>query len=270
MHAPVTISTFYSFVDLKDPASLRAPIRERMESLGIRGTITLAREGINATISGAGEAIDALMAFLATQFPFTTPTRRESHFGAQPFKRTKVKVKRELISIGVPTFPAQCVGQYVQPKDWNELISAPDVITIDTRNAYEFELGHFEGAVNPATRNFKQMVKWTEKNLLAEREHSGHPCASSHGVLVALLRYQHNCMRNHSRHHARKSMDVLNGYATNPNAASITGRYPAEKVPASAIAFTVSRVAQRTASASAGTVSVSTAASAASNITTNQ
>lgn len=165
MNSPITISTFYSFVSLDDPASLRAPILGRMRDLNIRGTITLAREGINATISGAAESIDQLMAFLATKISFTTPTFRESHFTQQPFKRTKVKVKRELIALGVPTFPAQCVGQYVQPKDWNQLITAPDVITIDTRNDYEFDLGHFEGAVNPATRNFKQMVKWTEQNL---------------------------------------------------------------------------------------------------------
>lgn len=165
MSAPVTITTFYSFVTLSEPAKLRAPVLERMKALNIRGTITLAGEGINATISGDAAALDALMVFLNEQFHFTTPTFRESHFGAQPFKRTKVKVKRELISLGVPTFPAQCVGQYVYPKDWNALITAPDVITIDTRNDYEFELGHFEGAVNPATRNFKQMVAWTQANL---------------------------------------------------------------------------------------------------------
>ena len=91
--------------------------------------------------------------------------QRESHFTAQPFQRTKVKVKPELISLGVPTFPAQCVGRYVAPAEWNKLITAADVITIDTRNAYEYELGHFEGAVNPGTRNFKQMVAFTEKNL---------------------------------------------------------------------------------------------------------
>lgn len=165
MSAPITVSTFYSFVTLDDPARLRAPILERMKALDVRGTITLAGEGINATISGAASALEALMQFLATQISFTTPTFRESYFAAQPFKRSKVKVKRELISLGVPTFPAQCVGQYVQPKDWNALISQPDVITIDTRNDYEFELGHFEGAVNPATRDFKQMVAWTEANL---------------------------------------------------------------------------------------------------------
>jgi UPF0176 protein len=166
MSTPITITTFYSFVALSDPASLRAPILDRMRALDIRGTITLAKEGINATISGAATAIDALIDFLGTQFLFTTPTRRESHFSAQPFKRTKVKVKRELISLGVPTFPAQCVGQYVQPRDWNALIIAPDVITIDTRNDYEFEMGHFEGALNPGTRNFKQMVRFTEKELM--------------------------------------------------------------------------------------------------------
>jgi UPF0176 protein len=165
MSQPITVSTFYSFVTLTDAPSLRAPILERMRALGIRGTITLASEGINATISGAAEKLDSFMAFLTTLISFTTPTLRESHFAAQPFQRTKVKVKRELISLGVPTYPAQCVGQYVPPKDWNALITAPDVITIDTRNAYEFEMGHFEGAINPATRNFKQMVAWTANTL---------------------------------------------------------------------------------------------------------
>ena len=166
MNQPITVSTFYSFVPLTDAQSLRSPILERMHELDIRGTITLASEGINATISGAAEAIEALMDFLLSKITFTTPTRRESYIGAQPFKRTKVKVKRELISIGVPTFPAQCVGTYVQPKDWNALITAPDIIVIDTRNDYEFDLGHFEGAVNPATRDFKQMVAFTQTHLM--------------------------------------------------------------------------------------------------------
>lgn len=165
MNSPVTVSTFYSFVPLEAPGALRAPLLARMRELEVRGTITLAPEGINATISGEAAAIDRLMAFLAAHITFTTPTFRESHVAAQPFKRSKVKVKRELISLGVPTFPAQCAGQYVKPKDWNALITAPDVITIDTRNDYEFALGHFAGAINPATRNFKQMVAWTEIHL---------------------------------------------------------------------------------------------------------
>ncbi|MFZ4540885.1 MAG: rhodanese-related sulfurtransferase [Rickettsiales bacterium] len=193
MSAPLTISTFYSFVGLADPKALRAPILERMQALGIRGTITLASEGINATISGATDAIESLMAFLQSRIAFTTPTFRESYFGAQPFKRSKVKVKRELISMGVPTFPAQCVGSYVAPKDWNALITRADVITIDTRNDYEYVMGHFEGAVNPATRNFKQMVAWTAQNLSVSANTSvamyctgGIRCEKYSSYLVAL------------------------------------------------------------------------------------
>lgn len=161
----VTITTFYSFTQLAEPAAARMPVLERMRALGIRGTITLAQEGVNATVSGDAAAIDALMAYLIETLHINPEIQRESHFDAQPFQRTKVKVKRELISLGVPTFPAQCVGNYVAPQDWNALISAPDVITIDTRNDYEFDLGHFKGAVNPGTRNFKEMVAFTQENL---------------------------------------------------------------------------------------------------------
>ena len=171
----VTITTFYSFVPLAEPAALKAPILARMQALGIKGTITLASEGVNATISGAEAAIAALIADLRDWLGMVTPTLRSSYFSTQPFQRTKVKVKRELISLGVPSQPSVCVGEYVMPKDWNALITAPNVITIDTRNAYEFELGHFEGAVNPATRNFKQMVKFTEEyfNNLAPSKQEG-------------------------------------------------------------------------------------------------
>ncbi len=165
----VTITTFYSFVPLAEPAALKAPILARMQALGIKGTITLASEGVNATISGAEAAIAALIADLRDWLGMVTPTLRSSYFSTQPFKRTKVKVKRELISLGVPSQPSVCVGEYVMPKDWNALITAPNVITIDTRNAYEFELGHFEGAVNPATRNFKQMVKFTANHLVPQQ-----------------------------------------------------------------------------------------------------
>lgn len=165
METPVRISTFYCFTTLADPAALKQPILARMKELEVRGTITLAAEGINATISGSEAALTTLMAFLHEHITFETPTFRDSRFAQQPFQRSKVKVKRELISLGVPSHPAQCVGQYVQPKDWNALITAPDVITIDTRNDYEYELGQFEGAVNPGTRNFKDMVAWTQANL---------------------------------------------------------------------------------------------------------
>lgn len=165
MSAPIHIHTFYCFTTLADPAALKAPMLAQMKALDVRGTITLAGEGINATISGTQAALDAMMGYLHATLDFTTPTQRSSAFASQPFKRSKVKVKRELISLGAPAHPAQCVGRYVMPKDWNALISASDVITIDTRNDYEYELGYFEGAVNPGTRNFKEMVGWTETNL---------------------------------------------------------------------------------------------------------
>jgi UPF0176 protein len=161
----ITVSTFYSFSPLPDPEALRAPILAFMQARDIRGTITLAKEGINATVSGDAPALDALMAFLNQNINFTTPTYRESRFSDQVFKRTKVKVKRELISLGVPTFPAQCVGNYVMPADWNALITKPGVIIIDTRNDYEFALGSFAGAINPGTTNFKQMVDFTNAHL---------------------------------------------------------------------------------------------------------
>jgi UPF0176 protein len=165
MHAPVTITTFYCFTPIAQPQQLRPLILAAMKALCIRGTITLAAEGINATISGEAAALDALMGELNTHIHFSTPTFRESYFGAQPFQRSKVKVKRELISLGVPAHPAQCVGQYVRPTEWNALITSPDVITIDTRNDYEFALGHFAGAINPGTRHFKDMVRFTHAHL---------------------------------------------------------------------------------------------------------
>ena len=165
MDTRITITTFYSFTPLPDPAAQRQPILERMKALGVKGTITLAHEGINATVSGAAEAIAALMEFLSSRIGLSTQMQRESYFGAQPFQRSKVKVKPELISLGAEANPAQCVGEYIAPAAWNALVTAPDVITIDTRNAYEYALGHFRGALNPGTRNFKHMVAFTQNAL---------------------------------------------------------------------------------------------------------
>jgi UPF0176 protein len=165
MSTDVTVTTFYRFGAIADPLALRAPLLEQMRALQIRGTITLAQEGINATISGAAAAIENLITYLGACVGLAGSIQRESYVAAQPFRRSKVKVKRELISLGVPAHPAQCVGEYVAPAHWNALIAAPDVILIDTRNAYEYDLGHFDGALNPGTRHFKQMVQWTKTHL---------------------------------------------------------------------------------------------------------
>lgn len=170
MSTPITIRTFYSFTRIEQPGFLSAPLKARMESLGIRGTVTLAQEGINATISGVQENIAAFMAMLGELLPHARFMMRDSLFGAQPFQRSKVKVKPELIGLGAVSDPTQCVGDYIDPSDWNALITTPGVIMIDTRNAYEFELGHFAGAINPGTRNFRQMAAFTQMHLDPKRD----------------------------------------------------------------------------------------------------
>ncbi|MFM9889508.1 MAG: rhodanese-related sulfurtransferase [Rickettsiales bacterium] len=164
----ITVQSFYSFTAIAEPRALRATLLARMQTLGVRGTITLAGEGVNATISGAADAVEALLATLRAAVPGFAAELRTSHTEAQPFQRSKVKVKPELISLGVAAHPAQCVGRYVSPADWNALITCPDVMIIDTRNDFESQLGHFQGALNPGTRSFKQMVAFTETTLLPD------------------------------------------------------------------------------------------------------
>lgn len=162
----ITVTTFYHFSPLRDPASHKPGLLARMLALGIKGTVTLAHEGVNATVSGKDAALNRFMHELQDALHITLPSTRESYTRAQPFKRTKVKVKRELISLGEEANPSVCVGEYVMPADWNALITREDVVTVDTRNDYEFALGHFAGAVNPGTKNFKQMVRFTQEKLL--------------------------------------------------------------------------------------------------------
>ncbi|MBN8542837.1 MAG: rhodanese-related sulfurtransferase [Alphaproteobacteria bacterium] len=161
----IAVSTFYHFAPLSEPNALRTPLLARMKELGIKGTITIAPEGINATISGAKEAVEGMVEHLRAMPQFKTLNHRISYFTNPPFGRSKVKVKRELISLGAEANPSVCVGKYIAPKDWNAIITAPDVVTIDTRNDYEFDIGHFKGAINPATKNFKEMVKFTKEHL---------------------------------------------------------------------------------------------------------
>lgn len=161
----ITVSTFYQFTPIAEPATHKAALLARMQALGIKGTVTLAHEGVNATVSGEAEALVQFVEDLKAELGTALAMSRESYTGEQPFKRSKVKVKRELISLGAEANPAVCVGQYVDPNEWNALITQPGVVTVDTRNDYEYDLGHFHGAVNPATGNFKQMVRFTQDVL---------------------------------------------------------------------------------------------------------
>jgi UPF0176 protein len=157
----ITVSSFYHFTPLAHPAAHKPALLARMQELGVRGTVTLASEGVNATVSGVEISLVEFIGFLQTQLGIALPMKRISHASAQPFQRSKVKVKPELISLGEIAEPSVCVGQYVRPSEWNALIQSADVITIDVRNDYEFQLGHFAGAINPGTRHFKQMVAFT-------------------------------------------------------------------------------------------------------------
>lgn len=169
MQNNVTVSTFYHFAPLNGLPELKNILLTCMKESGIKGTITLAPEGVNATIAGSKQAVSHLLGMIRNIKGFEGVQDRISYYITEPFKRSKVKIKRELISIGAPAHPSVCVGIHVPPNEWNALISRDDVITIDTRNDYEYAIGHFKGAINPATRNFKEMVAFTELELDPEK-----------------------------------------------------------------------------------------------------
>lgn len=157
----VTIAALYHFAALADPAALRAPLQDFCQQRGLRGTILLAHEGINGTIAGSAEGIAALLAHLRAMPPFAGLVAKFSHAPAMPFLRMKVRLKAEIVTMGVPDLDvAGMVGDYVRPEDWNALIARDDVILIDTRNDYEVGIGSFTGAINPGTESFRDFPAW--------------------------------------------------------------------------------------------------------------
>ena len=160
------VCALYKFVALEDYKAIRQPLLEAMESNGIKGTLLLASEGINGTVSGTQEGIDALLAWLNSDDRFNPISFKLSYHDNQPFYRTKVKLKKEIVTMGVEGIdPRKTVGTYVKPKGWNALISDPDVLLIDTRNDYEIEIGTFEHAVNPNTKTFREFPEYVKNNL---------------------------------------------------------------------------------------------------------
>ncbi|OQX35741.1 MAG: hypothetical protein B0D91_10290 [Oceanospirillales bacterium LUC14_002_19_P2] len=162
----VVVAALYHFVSLPDYKALREPLLSCLLDNGVRGSLLLAEEGINGTVAGSRAGVDALKAWLAADGRFTDLTYKESLSDDNPFYRTRVKLKREIVTMGVPgVSPVKAVGQYVEPEDWNALISDPDVLLVDTRNDYEIEVGTFKGAINPETDNFRQFPNWVDKQL---------------------------------------------------------------------------------------------------------
>jgi len=160
------ICALYKFVTLEDYQSLQAPLLEVMEANQIGGTLLLAHEGINGTVAATRENMDALFAWFKNDPRLADIDYKESFEDSQPFSRTKVKLKKEIVTMGVEGIdPRQSVGTYVKPTEWNALISDPDVLVIDTRNDYEIEIGTFERAVNPHTDSFREFPDYVEQQL---------------------------------------------------------------------------------------------------------
>jgi len=160
----------YKFVALPNYGSIRHPLLKVMTDNNVYGTLLLASEGINGTISSTREGIDAVLSWLDQQPGLDNIDTKESWDTQIPFYRTKVKLKKEIVTMGVEGIdPKQVVGTYVKPEDWNDLISDPDVVLVDTRNDYEVEIGTFKGAINPQTTSFREFPQWAKDNLGASK-----------------------------------------------------------------------------------------------------
>ena len=160
-----TIAALYHFARFDDPAALRGPLLELCRKHGVSGTILLAPEGVNGTIAGTEAAIAQVLAHLRGLPGCAGLVWKQSHASDQPFNRMKVRLKREIVTMGQPDVdPLAAVGHYVTPADWNALITAPDVAVIDTRNDYEVQIGTFAGAVDPQTQSFGEFPGWWQAN----------------------------------------------------------------------------------------------------------
>ncbi len=162
----VVVVALYKFVALPDFAALRAPLLDYCLQTGIKGTVLLAAEGINGTVAGSREAIDGLLAYLKMDHRLQDLNHKESFDETLPFYRMKVKLKKEIVTMGVEGIdPRQVVGTYVKPKEWNQLIADPEVLVVDTRNDYEVELGTFKRAVNPKTESFRGFPEYVASQM---------------------------------------------------------------------------------------------------------
>ncbi|SLN33165.1 oxygen-dependent tRNA uridine(34) hydroxylase TrhO [Roseisalinus antarcticus] len=159
------VAALYRFTRFADPEALQEPLAEAGRAAGVKGTLLLAPEGINGTIAGTRGGIDMMLAHLRRLPGCADLAWKESPARDMPFGRFKVRLKREIVTMGQPDVdPTAAVGRYVDPADWNALISAPDVAVIDTRNAYEVAIGTFSGAVNPGTEAFGGFPGWWQAN----------------------------------------------------------------------------------------------------------
>jgi UPF0176 protein len=160
---PYLTAALYQFVDLPDYVEWQLPLKAFCDQRNVKGSLLLAREGINGTIAGPKDGVLAVLAFLRADPRLSNLPHKESWTDKLPFSRMKVKLKKEIVTLRVPGLdPNKTVGQYVKPSDWNALLADPDVLVIDTRNDYEVAIGTFKGAVNPNIKNFVHLPAWLD------------------------------------------------------------------------------------------------------------
>lgn len=159
------VAALYQFTLFDDPNALRAQVEDVAREAGVRGTLLFAREGLNGTIAGTRAGIDRVLAEVQSLPGCESLEWKESTATEEPFNRLRVRLKKEIVTMGQPDVdPTASVGTYVDPQDWNDVISDPDTVVIDTRNDYEVAIGTFEGAIDPETKSFGEFPDWWQEH----------------------------------------------------------------------------------------------------------
>ena len=166
-----TVAALYKFSSIEDPNNLQTAIRKNLKQLKIYGTILVGNEGLNGTISGQDDNLKDAIEFIKSIKGFNDLDIKFSYANINPFVRLKIKLKNEIVTIGDKTInPNEVVGEYVDPKDWNDLIQDKDTILIDTRNIYEYSIGTFKNSINPNTVKFREFPKWVKNQNFTEED----------------------------------------------------------------------------------------------------
>ncbi|KTD49246.1 rhodanese-related sulfurtransferase [Legionella quateirensis] len=167
----IVIASFYKFVPLIDFETMREPILAKMREIGLKGTIILAHEGINGGFAGNREQMDIFYQYMHSDARFADLNFKETFDNENPFDKAKVKLRKEIVTMGVQNVdPDVNAGTYLDPQQWHELIQDPEVILLDTRNDYEFELGAFKNAINPDIENFREFPEYVERHLSDKKD----------------------------------------------------------------------------------------------------
>lgn len=163
------VAALYQFREVSDPADLQQRLLDLVKTINLCGTLIVAGEGINGTVAGDQQAIDTIHQFLIDE-GFTAMEYKESFSHDKPFRKMKIKLKKEIVTLGVEVKPRDLVGHYLNPEEWNELIAQDDVILIDTRNDYEYKAGTFKGAIDPKTETFREFPDYVRQQLADKKD----------------------------------------------------------------------------------------------------